>query len=131
MKYLHKFETVEEFNTVYENTVSEIVTAFTCSEGTFTYSGSVDIEGYTSYVWTNGDKTLGTDTRNPEVGTEVYYNGSYIEIMAVSTTPADPSTFYHEPWVSAVKYEQPTVGNEKTVLGIHIMIMSKTYLRAR
>ena len=36
-KYLHRFKTLESFNEAYGDSASTLVTAFTCSSGTFVY----------------------------------------------------------------------------------------------
>ena len=103
-KYLHYFRTREEFENTYYDDLTAIVTAITCSAGTYVFDREETIGdkfgSFTFYVWTLGSAELQTDSRNPEV-TDMAYDPNTektLEITAVSTEEHEPG--YHEPWVS-------------------------------
>jgi hypothetical protein len=104
-KYLHYFRTREEFENTYYDDLTAIVTAITCSAGTYVFDREETIvykesDPFTVYVWTLGSAELQTDKRNPEVGDGAYDPNTeeWLEITAVSTEEHEPG--YHEPWVS-------------------------------
>lgn len=117
MKYLHSYKTSNEFYQAFYNEETSVVTAFTCSAGTFVYDreDSTIIQGQVLYLWVNGDKTLGTFARTPGIGmfdptsqagimtgAIDISNETYVEITSVLSSTADPSTYYDEPYVSTV-----------------------------
>lgn len=116
MKHLRLFESLEDFNTEYQDEGFPV--SFTCSAGTFTYDREDTSDD--CYVWKNGDKELITNQRIPAVGeySPIAGTGAYdpdpngdgwwgsdyteIEITAISEekTPAK----YITPWTSLTKY---------------------------
>ena len=64
-KYLHKFNSVTEFENDYDDVDGTFVKSFNCSKGTFAFLG----EGYYEprFWWKSGDSELWTYIRNPEV----------------------------------------------------------------
>ena len=116
-KYLHRFKTLESFNEAYGDSASTLVTAFTCSSGTFVYDRyDENTYPYPAYVWKKEEKELITFTRNPEVGLGCLDNShgaldpdeefpaQCVEITAVSTIEHDAA--YKAPWVSYTTYEK-------------------------
>ena len=110
-KYLHRYNTLEEFKKDY-NEEDGGINSFVCSAGTFTYDRYVNEMGG-AYFWKNGDKELATPWRNPkvgewnpEIGTGAYDldNNTGVEITEVG--PEEEPGEYIEPWVSLTKYKQ-------------------------
>ena len=100
-KFLHKFETFDEYCEVREDDQTTVITGITFSEsaGTFVYSGRIG----TQYLWVFGESGVTTETREPAVGDFAYdpVNNIYPKITEVKTEPHVPK--YHEPWVSLTK----------------------------
>ena len=121
MEHLHLYESNDDYLRALYNEDNMVSTAFTCSAGTFVYDryDSTIIQGQTLYLWVKDDMTLGTFAREPGIGmfdptsqagimtgAIDISNETFIEITSVQTSAADPSAYYHEPWVSAVCQKQ-------------------------
>jgi hypothetical protein len=111
-KYLHRFTTLESFNEIYDDSATTIITAFTCSAGTFVYDRCDETGAMPEYIWKNGNTELITNYRDVAVGNNCgWSSGAYdpvedtcIEITAISTVEHDAA--YKAPWVSYTTYEK-------------------------
>ena len=109
-KYLHKFESIEDFRENYFDEYERITTAFTTTDGTFTLQEeNIHEEGegfmHAVYVWTCGNITAETESHLIETGDTVYVNGQGREVTSVSNVTNNPK--YLVPWVSYTKREYP------------------------
>ena len=65
MKYIHTYNTIEEFEKDYSDDVASLVVSFDCELGRFTYVG----HNYRpAYIWKNGSVTMVTPRRGVVVG---------------------------------------------------------------
>ena len=103
-KYLHRYLSKEDLNETYGDSATTIITAVTCSSGTFVYDRyDNEIPGY---VWKNGDQEIITELRNPynKVAKDIErFRVILNELLTESHTPK-----YKEPWVSYTTYNVNT-----------------------
>ena len=100
MKYLHKFETEQEFKEEYDDRAPHVTAISVSGYTNLMFVGGG--QGGDDSVWTcSGDSsvTFYTMYRNPKVGYWAYDGNGYgARITAVQTDGNDPK--YLEPWVS-------------------------------
>jgi hypothetical protein len=65
MKYIHTYNTIEEFESDYGDDSPSLVVSFDCELGRFTYVG---YNYRPAYIWKNGGVTMVTPQRNVAVG---------------------------------------------------------------
>ena len=114
MKFIRNYKTKEEFESDYYDNGGVEVVSITCELGTFTFDRVEYIEsfGKNVYRWTNGEKTLDTGKRNPEVGDSAYNDDpdgdgipfepddGFEEYEITSVEEVEHESRYFEPWVS-------------------------------
>jgi hypothetical protein len=107
-KYIHKFDTSEEFFSTYSDTDTIKTVSVICENGTYVYDGfrSIDIGGARlnkCHIWKKDNAYYFTYVRNPNVGDKLGYEGysissRYETITATNVVSSEPG--YIEPWVS-------------------------------
>ena len=107
-KYIHKFDTIEEFANTYFDTETIMTVSVICEDGTYVYDGYrlIDIGGARlseRHIWKKDNEYYFTFLRNPNVGDELGYEGysissRYKTITATNVVSKEPG--YIEPWVS-------------------------------
>lgn len=109
-KYIHKFDTIEEFFNTYSDTDTIMTVSVICENGTYVYDGYrfIDVGGARlseRHIWKkdNLDDYYFTYDRNPNVGDKLGYEGFTIDsryetITATNVVSKEPG--YIEPWVS-------------------------------
>ena len=132
MKYIHTYNTVEEFEAVYNNDASTLVISFDCELGRFTFDRELYVEAWdqTVYCWTNGEVILDTEVRNPIVGDSAYNDDpdgdgtpfepgdddDYQEYGITAVQTEEPESGYFEPWVSLTRENEAVHYNKLGML---------------
>ena len=114
MKYIHTYDTIEEFEIDYADDLVSAVTSITCELGVFTY---VDDESSRIFVWKNGDLLLETQFRNPSVGelcATLETPRTFYEITDIQAEDHDPA--YVEPWISYTREDRRTHYNKEEII---------------
>jgi hypothetical protein len=105
-KYLHRYLNREDLHETYDDSATTIITAVTCSSGTFVYDRYVAGGRVRGYIWKNGDQEIATEVRNPynkEARDTEHFRVILNELLTESHTPK-----YNEPWVSYTTYNVNT-----------------------
>jgi hypothetical protein len=132
MKYIHTYDTIEEFERDYNDETEYTVASFDCELGRFTFVGEQYVEQWemTVYTWTNGDVTLDTERRNPSVGNKAYNDDpdgdgtpfepgdddEYEEYVITAIQREGPEPTYIEPWISYTRENEKTNYNKPVII---------------
>lgn len=119
-KYIHYFQTMEDFYNVYYTSGDTIVTSIVVDGVSYTYSGRPG----EYFVWVNGENWVDSDVkRNPSAGDVAYISGE-TETNIESVVTATTQVHYREPWISYVpgskiqyNYKEDSGGSGGPVIG--------------
>ena len=97
-KYIHKFDSVSDFNNQY-NSDSKIIRITTQDHGAYRYNGITN-DGYHQWISETDQESLYSEYINVDVGSDVCSLDGYVNDKVTSVSQIDNQTPYLEPWVS-------------------------------